>query len=178
MFSFNNDCNIIVGDRMSSKTTLLMELSKIFIDKKSCFISVIDLFKKDKTKHIDFYFSLSEIEKTNDNLEKFFLSLKERLENNEYGYLFIDDAMELNSEIRDIIKTIKVTKFFTVKFDPYTHYSECFNAIHIGEIAVFKNGQVDGYEPAIFYGKHDNMSIEDFLLFIKRDTKINLIINE
>jgi hypothetical protein len=163
------DFNIIIGERCSNKTNFLIDLSKIY--NNSCFISIVDELPRRRIKHISFY---NHFLNKDDSL-KYFTSLKERIEKNNYEYLFIDDFNYLpkTSEVYNIINDIKIKKFFTSnsKIDNNPFPMDFIKQVYLGKGIDGKTLLCwDENDPNIF------IDINDFLIQIKRNEKIKKIL--
>lgn len=110
---FNEDFNVINGDRASGKSIFLRELSRVLVKLKYkvCFIDTLgELNITNRNSDIDLIKVLSESEYNN---KKTIQVVREITERDKYDFILIDDTDYLSKSIINDIKNIRVKKIIT-----------------------------------------------------------------
>lgn len=178
---FDKNFNIILGKRSSGKTYLLWEISSLFksLGYKICFIGLSSEFDEgysnhDFIKHFDLHRNLVDI--TGNNDIKMLELVKEIVERDSYDYIFIDD-MHLNERIHKLLSDIKVKKVCTsnIFYDEFLSNDLEYDYYGINNIYDDESMQslsIIEYN-GLLVGK-----VEEFLISLSRDLKINNLLNE
>lgn len=111
---FDKNFNIIVGDRASGRTNLLIEISSALksVGYKLCFIGgtteLKDSFNNNKI------YDISRFAKTDDHWDTLMMkSIKEITERDKYDYIIVDDLEYLTKNCLSVLDTISVRKIVT-----------------------------------------------------------------
>ena len=111
---FDKNFNIIVGDRASGRTNLLIEISSALssVGYKLCFIGgtteLKDSFNNNKI------YDIYRFAKTDDHWDTLMMeSIKEITERDKYDFIIVDDLEYLTSRCLSVLKSISVKKIVT-----------------------------------------------------------------
>jgi hypothetical protein len=172
---FNNDFNVINGDRSSGKSIFLRELSRVLknLNYKVCFIDTLGEAIQKEILDIDLFKVLCESDYNN---KKTIQVVKEITERDNYDFILVDDTDYLSESIIKDIKNIRVKKIIacTVLDNTGLDKKDTHKICSIYNESKLKEGFLIEYND-----KSINIeNLEEFYTQSIRDEKLTKILNE
>lgn len=173
---FNNDFNVINGDRASGKSIFLRELSRVLkkLNYKVCFIDTLgEANLSIRNSDIDLIKVLSESDYNN---KRTIQVVKEITERDNYDFILVDDTDYLSESIIKDIKNIRVKKIIacTVLDNTGLDKKDTHKICSIYNESKLKEGFLIEY-----HDKSLNIeNLEEFYIQFMRDEKLTKVLNE
>lgn len=173
---FNNDFNVINGDRASGKSIFLRELSRVLkkLNYKVCFIDTLgEANLNSRNSDIDLIKVLSESDYNN---KRTIQVVKEITERDNYDFILVDDTDYLSESIIKDIKNIRVKKIIACTVLDNTGFDkkDTHKICSIYNESKLKEGFLIEY-----HDKSLNIeNLEEFYIQFIRDEKLTKVLNE
>lgn len=173
---FNDDFNVINGDRASGKSIFLRELSRVLkkLNYKVCFIDTLgEANLSSRNSDIDLIKVLGDSEYNN---KKTIQVIKEITERDNYDFILVDDTDYLSESIIKDIKNIRVKKIIACTILDNTGFDKK-DTYKIN--TVYNESKLRESFTIEYSDKYLNIeNLEEFYTQVIRDEKLTKILNE